>query len=180
MTKSPLPLLVLGFFYELIVLLFGMKTNKTYTVEEATRALERYCAYQERCHLDVEQKLNKMGMIPSAQELIILHLLKENYLNEERFAKSFARGKFLIKKYGRIRISNELKLRHITPTLIAEALKEIDEEAYIETLKTLISRKIRSIKESNPYKKKKKIVDFLLRKGYEYSLINDFYISPKR
>jgi len=157
-----------------------MKVNKTYTVEEATRALEHYCAYQERCHLEVEQKLDKMGMIPSAQELIILHLLKENYLNEERFAKSFARGKFLIKQYGRVRISNELKQRHITPTLIAKALKEIDEKAYVETLKKLINRKISSIKDKNPYKKKKKIVDYLLRKGYEYSLINDFYISPKR
>ncbi len=157
-----------------------MKVSKTYTVEEATRALEHYCAYQERCHLEVAQKLNKMGMIPSAQELIILHLLKENYLNEERFAKSFARGKFLIKQYGRVRITNELKLRHITPALITTALKEIDEKAYVETLKNLINRKERSIKDKNPYKKQKKIIDYLRRKGYEYSLINDLYISPKR
>jgi len=150
-----------------------MKTRKTYTVEEATRALEHFCAYQERCHLEVEQKLTKMKMIPSAQEHVILHLLKENYLNEERFAKSFVRGKFLIKNYGRLRISNELKLRKINPSLIQKALTEIDDEAYIKTLKNLIDKKNASIKESNIYKKKKKIIDFLLRKGFEYSLIQE-------
>jgi len=150
-----------------------MKISKTYTVEEATRALEHFCAYQERCHLEVEQKLTKMKMIPSAQEHVILHLLKENYLNEERFAKSFVRGKFLIKNYGRLRISNELKLRKINPSLIQKALTEIDDEAYIKTLKNLIDKKNASIKESNIYKKKKKIIDFLLRKGFEYSLIQE-------
>ncbi len=150
-----------------------MKISKTYTVEEATRALEHFCAYQERCHLEVEQKLTKMKMIPSAQEHVILHLLKENYLNEERFAKSFVRGKFLIKNYGRLRISNELKLRKINPSLIQKALTEIDDEAYIKTLKNLIDKKNASIKESNIYKKKKKIIDFLLRKGFEYNLIQE-------
>lgn len=152
-----------------------MKPTKTYTVEEAKRALEHYCAYQERCHKEVENKLYDMRMIKTAQEVIILHLLKENYLNEERFAKSFARGKFLIKHYGRVRIANQLKQRNITPTLITQALKEIDDEAYFETLKTLMSKKVESVKESNPFKKKKKIIDYLLRKGYEYNLIDMCY-----
>ncbi|MFK5890483.1 MAG: regulatory protein RecX [Flavobacteriaceae bacterium] len=152
-----------------------MKPTKTYTVEEAKRALEHYCAYQERCHKEVENKLYDMRMIKVAQEVIILHLLKENYLNEERFAKSFARGKFLIKHYGRVRIANQLKQRNITPTLITQALKEIDDEAYLETLKTLMSKKVESVKESNPFKKKKKIIDYLLRKGYEYNSIDTCY-----
>lgn len=151
-----------------------MKSNKTYTVEEAKHALEHYCAYQERCHKEVEAKLYDMHMIEAAQEVIILHLLKENYLNEERFAKSFARGKFLIKHYGRIRITNELKQRNITPTLIKEALNEIDALKYEETLKNLIDKKLVSVKESNPFKKKKKIVDYLLRKGFEYDLIKAY------
>jgi len=152
-----------------------MKPTKTYTVAEAKRALERYCAYQERCHKEVQSKLYDMRMIKAAQEVIILHLLKENYLNEERFAKSFTRGKFLIKHYGRVRIANELKQRNITPTLITQALKEIDDEAYLETLKTLMSKKVESVKESNPFKKKKKIIDYLLRKGFEYNLIEACY-----
>ncbi|MCF6213850.1 MAG: RecX family transcriptional regulator [Flavobacteriaceae bacterium] len=148
-----------------------MKTTKTYTVNEAKQALEHYCAYQERCHIEVLAKLNNMGMIPQAQEIIILHLLKENYLNEERFAKSYARGKFLIKNYGRIRIERGLKQKQISAYLINKALQEIEEQKYLETLNILLEKKEASISESNPYKKKKKIVDFLLRKGYEYALI---------
>jgi regulatory protein len=151
-----------------------MKSRKTYTVAEAKHALEHYCAYQERCHKEVESKLYDMHMIKEAKELIILHLLKENYLNEERFAKSFVRGKFLIKHYGRVRITNELKQRNITSTLIKEALKEINEDDYLETLKNLIAKKLESVKEKNSFKKKQKIIDYLLRKGFEYDLIKTY------
>ncbi|ANW96919.1 recombinase RecX [Wenyingzhuangia fucanilytica] len=148
-----------------------MQNKKTYTVEEAKRALENYCVYQDRCHKEVEEKLAKMGMIPQACEVIILHLMEHNFLNEERFSKSFARGKFRIKKYGKVRITQELKFRNISDYNIKTALKEIDENEYIETLYNLSSQKWESTKESNFYKKKKKVADFLLRKGYESSLI---------
>lgn len=148
-----------------------MKSNKTYTVDEAKKALEYYCSYQERCHIEVENKLNAIGMIPQAQELVILHLLKENFLNEERFAKAYARGKFLIKQYGKIRIERELKQKQISPYLIKKGLQEIDDNLYQKTIKDLIEKKNYSIKEHNSYKKNKKIIDFLLRKGYEYQLI---------
>jgi len=151
-----------------------MKNIKTYTVDEAIKALEHYCAYQERCHADVEKKLKTMRMIPSAQEIIILHLLKENYLSEERFAKAFARGKFLIKKYGKIRITNELKQRQISSYLIKIGLQEIDEAQYIKTLRDLINKKMTITKESNQYKEHKKIMDYLLRKGFEYDLIKQY------
>ena len=79
-----------------------MKNKKlTYTVEEAKKRLESYCAYQDRCHLEVEKKLQEMHMIPEAREAILLHLMKHDFLNEERFAKSFARGKLSIKHWGR-------------------------------------------------------------------------------
>ena len=79
-----------------------MKTHKTYTVEEARSRLEHYCAYQERCHKEVQQKLRDMKMIPEAVDLIVLHLLQHNFLNETRFAQAFARGKFNHKKWGKI------------------------------------------------------------------------------
>lgn len=151
-----------------------MDGKKTYTVDEAKKALEYYCSYQERCHLEVENKLNAMGMIPQAQELIILHLLKENFLNEERFAEAYSRGKFLMKQYGKIRIENELKLKQISSYLIKKGLQKIDDDLYHKTIKDLIEKKMTSIKESNPYKKKKKIIDFLLRKGFEYQLISKY------
>ncbi|MGY5351613.1 regulatory protein RecX [Wenyingzhuangia sp. IMCC45533] len=150
---------------------FKKQNNKSYTVEQAKSALENFCVYQDRCHKEVEEKLYKMGMIPEACELIMLHLMEHNFLNEERFAKSFARGKFRIKKYGKVRITQELKFRNISAYNIKTALKEIDEQEYMETLYTLISKKWENTTEDNFYKKKKKVADFVLRKGYESSLI---------
>ena len=77
---------------------------KSYSVQEAKQKLERYCAYQERCHQEVERKLAEMNMIPEAQEMILLHLIKHDFLNESRFALAFAAGKFKIKKWGKQRL----------------------------------------------------------------------------
>ncbi len=150
---------------------FSKQTVKTYTVEQAKRALESYCVYQDRCHKEIEEKLSKMQMIPEACEVIILHLMEHNFLNEERFAKSFARGKFRIKKYGKVRIVQELKFRNISEYNIKTALKEISETEYLDTLATLVHHKWQTTKESNVYKKQKKVADFMLRKGYESHLI---------
>ena len=148
-----------------------MKNNQTYTVEEAKRALEKYCTYQERCHKEVEEKLRKMNMIPAACEEIILHLIAHRFLDETRFAQSYARGKFNIKKWGRVRITQELKRRDISSYNIKTALKEINEEAYVETLENLMQRSFETVKETHPLKKKKKICEQLYRKGYETELI---------
>lgn len=147
-----------------------MNTTKTYTVDEATKILEKYCAYQERCHKEVEKRLYDLNMIPEAREKIILHLLGNNYLNEERFSRAYARGKFTIKKWGRIRITNELKFRGISAYNIKAALSEIDEETYQKNFHELAVKKIAATTESNVYKKKQKVVRFLLSKGYESNL----------
>ncbi|AOW21435.1 regulatory protein RecX [Urechidicola croceus] len=145
--------------------------QKTYTVEEAKRALEKYCAYQDRCHKEIEQKLRDYNMIAQAQEVIIPHLIEHNFLNEERFAKSFARGKFRIKKWGKQRIVRELKFRDISEYLIKVALKEISEDDYINTFNELAQKRFESIKESNIFKKKKKLMDYLLYRGWESNLV---------
>jgi len=145
--------------------------KKSYTVQEALKAMEHYCAYQERCHKEVETKLRNIGMFQDAQDLIILHLLQENFLNEERFSKAFARGKFNIKKWGRVRISNELKFRNISTYNIKSAMKEIEEVVYFETLEVLAQKKWEATREPNHFKKKKKVIDFLLRRGFESSLV---------
>ncbi len=133
--------------------------------------MERYCAYQERCHKDVSEKLKGMRMIPQAIDQIMAHLIQENYLNEERFAKSFARGKFNIKKWGRNRIVNELKQRQISTFNIKSALKEINEEDYHNTLNELALKRLAQIHESNPQKRKKKLADYLLYRGWESNLV---------
>lgn len=145
--------------------------TETYTLTEATRKLEGYCAYQERCHKEVVQKLRDMNMIPQAIDEIVSHLIQENYLNEERFAQSFARGKFNIKKWGRNRIVNELKFRGISKYNIKTALKEIEDNSYIETLDKLAKKRLAVIKETNKQKKRKKLADYLLYRGWESHLV---------
>lgn len=148
-----------------------LKKTASYTLKEAAKKLEGYCAYQERCHQEVNQKLCEMGMIPEAIDQIIAHLIKENYLNEERFAQSFARGKFNIKKWGKNRISNELEQRHISKYNIKTALKEINDETYLDTLAALAEKRLEAIKEANKQKRRKKLADYLLYRGWESHLV---------
>ncbi len=148
-----------------------MKKEKSFTIEEIKRKLEQYCVYQDRCHKEVETKLKEFKLITEARELILLHLLEHNFLNEERFSKSFARGKFRIKKWGKQRIIRELRFREISAYNIKTALSEIDEKEYIQTINELVIKKNESIDEVNIFKKKKKVIDFLRYRGYESNLI---------
>ena len=145
--------------------------SKAYSVTEATRKLEAYCAYQERCHKEVVEKLKTYGMIPEVIDNILGHLIKENFLNEERFAQSFARGKFTIKKWGKKRIVNELKQREISRFNIQSALREIGEAAYLQTLDELAKKRLGQITETNVLKKRKKLADYLLYRGWESPLV---------
>lgn len=148
-----------------------MQKSNPHTVREALQKLKNYCAYQERCHKDVEEKLKSLNMIPEAISHIKNELIQENYLNEERFAKAFARGKFRIKKWGRNRIVRELKMRDISKYNINTALKEITEEDYLQVFHELAVNKLNQIKETNPYKRKKKLCDYLLYRGWETHLV---------
>ncbi|WP_369998678.1 regulatory protein RecX [Winogradskyella sp.] len=155
-----------------------MNPQKTYTVDEAQKKLENYCAYQERCHKEVREKLREMRMIPEAVDKIMVYLIQNNYLNEERFAKAFVRGKFRIKKWGKNRLIRELKFRDISKFSIDTALKEIDADAYHQTLEELVQKRIAQVKEKNSYKKKRKVADYLLYRGWEshlvYQKINEY------
>lgn len=150
-----------------------MSSYRSYTVKEATKKLEGYCAYQERCHKDVVTKLREMRMPPEAVDQIVVYLIQENYLNEERFAKSFASGKFRIKKWGRNRIVNELKFRSISKYNITTALAEINDKDYFKTLDVLAIKRLDAIKETNVQKRKKKLADYLLYRGWESHLVYD-------
>jgi regulatory protein len=147
------------------------KFNKSFTVQEIQSKLEYYCSYQERCYKDVDNKLNSFSLIPEAREKILTYLIENNFINEERFAKSFARGKHNYKNWGKNRIIQELKFRDISQRLIQTALAEIPEDTYLENFNSLAEKHWQSIKERKGPKKSKKFVDFLLRKGYESNLI---------
>lgn len=150
-----------------------IRMEASYTKKEAIQKIEHYCAYQERCHEEVESKLWSMKLGKNEIDEIIVHLIEHNFLNETRFATSFARGKHRIKLWGKIRISNELKIRNINQTLINIALKELDPEEYLLTFEQLSLKNWTAIKENNRLKKRKKFCDSLLRRGYESQLVYD-------
>lgn len=156
-----------------------MLKKQIFTVEEAMKKLENYCAYQERCHQEVKQKLRDMHMIPEAIDLIIVHLIEHNFLNEERYAKAFVRGKFNIKKWGKRRLTIALRQKDVSKSNINAAIKEIEDEIYYKTFHELAEKQFLAITEKDPNKKKKKLADYLLYRGWEshlvYEKINDLF-----
>lgn len=154
-----------------------MNRSKTYTLQEAQTILERYCSYQERTHKEVISRLIKMGMISEAIDLITISLLQNDFLNEERFAKSFARGKFRINKWGKIKITQHLVFKGISKANITIGLLEIDDEEYKKTILSLADKKRLLIKEENKFKKNQKLIQYLQQKGFETSIIYECIIN---
>lgn len=144
-----------------------LHSNSSLSFKEIVSKMEYYCSYQERCHADVAQKLREFSLSNDEKEELIVSLLQNNYLNEERFALLFSVSKFHQKKWGKLRIKNELKARQISDFLIQKALKEINSDEYDATFDLLAEHQWEQIREPNPLKKKKKFCDYLLRKGWE-------------
>ncbi|MFK2818914.1 regulatory protein RecX [Flavobacteriaceae sp. LMIT009] len=150
-----------------------MTQKGTYTVDEAKKKLEHYCAYQERCHQEVVNKLRGMKMIPQAIDVILVHLIQHNYLNEERFAKTYVRGKLRFKKWGKRRLTSELKKKDISKININQALTEIDNTEYVEIFNDLAEKRLNSLKEKDKYQKKRKLAYYLLYRGWETYMVYD-------
>ncbi len=144
---------------------------KSYTLAQAQKKLEYYCAYQERCHKEVIVKLKTLGMIPSVIDKIISELIKANYLNETRFTQSFVRGKFRIKKWGKNRILQELKVRDISSFNIKLGMKEISDDNYQKTFYDLFEKRRREVKQLTKTEQKKKIFSYMSYRGWENSKI---------
>lgn len=150
-----------------------MLQRKQLTKEQALQKLRHYCAYQERSHVEVKEKLYSFGLRKQVVEEALSQLIEEDYLNEERFAVQFAGGKFRMKQWGRIKIKHALKQKQVSEYCIKKALKEIDEQAYSTTLQKLAAQKWKTIKgpEVNAFVKMGKTTDYLLQKGYEPELV---------
>lgn len=146
-------------------------SSNTFSIVEIRKKLEYYCAYQDRCHQEVYQKMFSFSLSSDEKDELMVYLIDNNFLNEERFAQSFTRGKHNYKKWGKIRIVNELKARNISSTIIKIALKEINDSLYFETFNELANKHWESISESNLMKKRKKFCDYFIRKGWENDLI---------
>ncbi len=139
----------------------------------ALEKMKNWCAYQERSQFEVRNKLFEYGIFNEEAENIIIQLIQENFLNEERFAIAFARGKFRIKRWGKIKIKLELKQHKVSEYCINKALKQIDGNEYFATLEKIIEKKIKEIKEPNKIKKQYKIIKYAMSRGYEQDIIMD-------
>lgn len=145
--------------------------HKSYTFLEIKQKMVNYCVYQDRCHQEVEQKMRDYLIIPEAKEEIFLYLMKENYLNEERFTRSYIRGKFYMKSWGRNKIRNHLKFKGISEKLINNCFNEIEEGDYEKTLTKIYFDYYGKQSGIKDYQKKTKTINYLLGRGFEYASI---------
>jgi len=146
-------------------------TNKTIDEKQAQAKAEHYCAYQERSQQEVRDKLYEWGQHQLVVENIISRLIGDNFLNEERFSKAYAQGKFRQKGWGRIKIKQGLKFKRVPDVLIKKALQTIDGDDYLDTLAGLLNKKAAQLSEKDPFKRKYKLQQFAMGRGYEADLI---------
>ncbi|GAB3227714.1 RecX family transcriptional regulator [Algoriphagus aestuariicola] len=151
--------------------------KKSWSLGEAKGKLETYCAYQERCQWEVRRKLYEKGIKGDSAEELISEMISSDFLNEERFARSFARGKFRLRHWGKMRIARELKLRQISPACIRLGLSEIDPEEYYDMLLNQAEKKWEKTTEMEPTKKRYKVVAYLMAKGFEQDLVQEAVAS---
>lgn len=145
--------------------------KKSYTFDEIKLKMANYCTYQDRCHYEVEQKMWDFNLIPEAKDEIMLFLIRENFLNEERFTRSYIRGKFYQKQWGRTKIRINLLKKQVPEKLILQCFDEIDEQDYHLTAEKLFENYCSKVTGQNDYQKKSKTMRYLLNKGYEYETI---------
>lgn len=157
---------------------FSKSTQAQLNQEEALNKIFRYCAYQERSHQEVKSKLFGYGLYSSQVDAIVSHLITEGFLNEERYAKAFAGGKFRIMKWGRLKIKKELESAGVSQRNIVRGMLEITATEYGRTLRSLIRKKASQMADESPYRRKNRLARFAIGKGYEPELVweavNDF------
>lgn len=147
------------------------KNKKIYSYDAAKLAMESYCAYQERSQQEVRDRLFKLGIKGLEIDTIISYLIENNFLNEARFASAYVSGKFRIKRWGKIKIKEGLKLKGVPPAIIKKALNQINEEEYLETLTDILKKKMQTLGFKKDLKTKNKLINHALSKGYESNII---------
>ncbi len=148
-----------------------MQNRRGYKISEAKSRIKNYCAVQDRCQWDVRKKLAEWGLMETTKDLLMIELINEQFINEERYARSFCRGKFKIKKWGRRKIEFELKKKNISAVCIQKGMDAIDEKEYLSALEIQAEKKNRLIKDKNHFSRKSKLAKYLIDKGYENDLV---------
>lgn len=148
-----------------------MRIKKEYTIEVINDKIRKYCSIQERCISDVLNKISTWGLNQEEIDKLIDKLFCEGFINEDRFAKVFCRGKFNINGWGIQKIKHELRKKNISEINIKNAIRIIKKNEYLEVLEKLINRKERSIKDTDVFTKRNKIARFLLQRGFESEIV---------
>ena len=147
------------------------KPKKKFTPNQASIKAQNFCAYQERCQQEMRDKLYEWGLYSNDVENIIANLISDNFLNEERFAKAFAGGKFRIKKWGRVQIKIELKRKKISDYCIKKGMQEIDDADYLKTLKDILAKKLKENPKGKQQVRNYKAAQYAMSRGFESDLI---------
>jgi regulatory protein len=153
-----------------------MDQQKSIKITDEKTALakaEHYCAYQERSQQEVRDKLYEWGLYSNIVEQVITQLIADNFLNEERFANAYTRGKFNQKGWGKNKIKQGLKFKRVSDPLIKKALNCINGDDYLLMLHKVIQKKATLLNEKDAYKRKYKLHQYALSRGYENDLISD-------
>lgn len=149
----------------------GQNRSKKLTATQIRDKIVRFCVYQERCHSEVREKLIRLGSSGSQAEELMMVLITEGFLNEERFARTFCRGRFKAKSWGRIRILRALETKGLTPNCIQAGLEEIEDEEYLATLRSILAAKYATLEEPNIYIGRDKVAKYAIQKGFEPDLV---------
>ena len=148
-----------------------MQNKRVYKISEAKERIKNYCALQDRCQWDVRQKLSEWRLLENTKNIIIIELINDSFIDEERYARSFCRGKFRIKKWGRRKIEFELKKKNISSVCIKKGMEEIEMDEYLKELENQAEKKNNLIKDKNHFKRKSKLAKYLINRGFENNLV---------
>ena len=148
-----------------------MQNRRGYKLSEARIKIKNYCANQERCQWDVRKKFNEWGLAENIKDILMTELIDEQFIDEERYARSFCRGKFKIKKWGKRKIEFELKKKKISTLYIRKGMEEINEKVYLLHLTTQAEKKQNLMKDKSHIVRRRKLAKYLIDKGYESDLV---------
>jgi regulatory protein len=147
--------------------------RKRLTNEQALQKLRFYCRYQQRCRSEITEKLFELGINKKEHDQLMAELIKENCINDDRFAEAFVSGRFKLKQWGRKKIEKGLKGKRISDEIAQKALEQINKKEYTAILNKLAKERYTSLKHEQYLIRKKKTMDYLMQKGYEWDLIKD-------